>query len=341
MITLEDNCLRFHFPEVHADATCSIEFQRTLRIPDDGKDYPLPPGLDTFPLHHLDDFASSLPKKWLSRGGVIMPMHQAEAMWIGFESWRFSINDYPFTVKIATGKINAVTGETWANRLNGSPQDYLVVPEQPWLDGYCVEKGYIRQFVAMPLGEGYSTEEQITSSDEHGGVQVVVYPMKAARYEQLVKERASDRREYFLAENVRDGLFKPARLDMGLAPGGRMRQIIYDDPYGLDAWDQRHVSRCFVTIVNSAAWATITGERPPTKPPTAKQYTEAGLPWFDYYDADAKMLEGAEQLKQLKSVAIKRQEKAETPFPENESVEIDHVIRLPRGGRGQVREMTG
>jgi hypothetical protein len=31
----------------------------------------------------------------------------------------------------------------------------VVLPEQPWLDGYCVEKGYIRQFVAMPLGEGY------------------------------------------------------------------------------------------------------------------------------------------------------------------------------------------
>ena len=27
--------------------------------------------------------------------------------------------------------------------------------------------------------------------------------------------------------------------DMGLAPGGRMRQEIYEDPYGLDAWDLR------------------------------------------------------------------------------------------------------
>ena len=41
--------------------------------------------------------------------------------------------------------------------------------------------------------------------------------------------------------------------EMGLAPGGRMQQEIYDDPYGLDAWDQRHASRCFVSIVNSQA----------------------------------------------------------------------------------------
>ena len=48
-----------------------------------------------------------------------------------------------------------------------------------------------------------------------------------------------------------------AKPDMGLAPGGRMKQEIYDDPYGLDAWDQRHYSRCFVTIANSIAWARI------------------------------------------------------------------------------------
>ena len=48
-----------------------------------------------------------------------------------------------------------------------------------------------------------------------------------------------------------------AEPDMGLAPGGRIKQEIYDDPYGLDAWDQRHYSRCFVTIANSVAWAKI------------------------------------------------------------------------------------
>ena len=63
---------------------------------------------------------------------------------------------------------------------------------------------------------------------------------------------------------------------MGLAPGGRMRQEIYDDRYGLDAWDQRHSSRCFVTIANSAVWMAITGERPPTEAPTAAAYTKAG-----------------------------------------------------------------
>jgi hypothetical protein len=49
----------------------------------------------------------------------------------------------------------------------------VVVPEQPWLDGYCVEKGIIRQFVAMPLGAGYTAEEQISGKAEHGGLQIM------------------------------------------------------------------------------------------------------------------------------------------------------------------------
>jgi len=88
MITLEKDSLVFRFPEVHADAVCRIGFQRTLRIPDDGRDYPLPPGLGAFPLRHLDDHAARLPEEWRRRGGVIMPMYQAEAMWLHFGGGR-------------------------------------------------------------------------------------------------------------------------------------------------------------------------------------------------------------------------------------------------------------
>ena len=84
MITLENDRLTFRFPAVHKHAICSIDLQRTLRIPDDGANYPLPPGLGRFPLRHLDDYAGRLPPESLKRGGVIMPMHQSEALWIRF-----------------------------------------------------------------------------------------------------------------------------------------------------------------------------------------------------------------------------------------------------------------
>ena len=185
MITLENDRLIFRFPEVHKHAVCGIGLQRTLRIPDDGADYPLPPGFGRFPLRHLDDYAGRLPTDWLKRGGVIMPMHQAEALWISFDAGGRGSGDYPFALKIATGKICAVTGDTWVDHLNTGPQDYVVIPEQPWLDGYCVGKGTIRQFVAMPLGDGYTAEEQLTGAADHGGIQIVAYPMKRERYEEI------------------------------------------------------------------------------------------------------------------------------------------------------------
>jgi len=127
-------------------------------------------------------------------------------------------------------------------------------------------------------------------------------------------------------------------MDMSLAPGGRMRQEIYDDPYGLDAWDQRHASRCFVTIANSAQWIGITGERPPTEPPTAAQYTAHGLPWFDYYDGDAKTVEGAKKFGKLTSVREMGEDEGLDGWPETLLGETPRVRRLgPRDDR-PVRE---
>ena len=106
---------------------------------------------------------------------------------------------------------------------------------------------------------------------------------------------------------------------------------IYDDPYGLDAWDQRHSSRCFVSIVNSRQWQAITGERPPTQPPTAARYAEAKLPWFDYY-SDLEPVAITDKLKGVSSVAALGAQKGETPLPENETAPVGNVI--PLGSRG-------
>ena len=105
MLTVQNDKLAFQFPEVHPDAVCKIEFQRTLRLPDDNREYPLPPGLGRFPLSHVDDYAHKIPAQWVEHGGVFLPMAQAEAMWVRFSS------DYPFAVKIAAGKVNAVSGQ--------------------------------------------------------------------------------------------------------------------------------------------------------------------------------------------------------------------------------------
>jgi hypothetical protein len=337
MIELKRDSLVFNFSNVHPDANLKIDFQRTLRIPDDGEDYPLPPGLGRFPLKHVDDFADNVPQNWIEHGGVILPMYQSEALWLNFTSTFIDENDteYPFAIKIATGKINAITGAEWSNTLNGKPQDYLVVPEQPWLDGYCAEKGIIRQFVAMPLGSSYSAEEQVTGKSEYGGLQIMAFPMKRKVFEKRFEKQ--DRLE--LHEDVcYMQAPESACPDMGLAPGGRMRQEIYDDPFDINDWDTENMSRCFVHITNSLVWRAITDEEPPTIPLTSNEYNRKGLPWYDYYD-DSPALTGSGVLKELKSVIQLGKQKGDNPLPENESVKPEHVVELKNKlKKHQVRE---
>lgn len=324
MIELIYNKLVFSFPQVHKDATGSVEFQRTLRIPDDNNEYPLPPGLGAFPLFHVDDFAKKVPQNWGAHGGVFFPMYQSEAMWVNFSG------SYPMAIKIAAGKINAVTGDDWNNDIQRDPQDYIVIPEQPWLDGFCIDKGKIRQFTAMPLDKGYTAEEQITGKAEHGGLQIIAYPMKAEVYKRLF---LSNRQVYKKSLSLDDDMMMcecaAASEEMGLAPGGVMTQEIYDDPYGFDVWDLEHASRVFVHIANSEAFARITGMAPPTEPPSAEDYNNAGMPWFDYYKADAKVLSGKPKLANLDSVAAKAIKLAEKPFSDsNKSIEPKIVHKL-------------
>ncbi len=336
MIELKNDHLAFSFADVHRDARMTINFQRTLRIPDDGNSYPLPPGLGAFPMRHVDDFASRVPQAWNQRGGVMLPMYQSEALWLQLSS------SYPFAVKVATGKIDAITGESWSNGLHRDPQDYLVTPGQPWLDGYCFEQGTIHQFVAMPLGQGYTVEEQLTGEAEHGGLQIVAYPMKAAVYRKKFERQAAMSRASL---DVTMDLLSDADAcvagapDMGLAPGGRMIQEIFQDPHEFDVWETRHSSRCFVHITSSLAWRAVTGEDPPTTPLTSREYNDHGMPWFDYYDGDKTALEGAKKLAGVKSVKQMGEEKGEHPLPENETVVPKQVIKLGAGsGRDEVRE---
>lgn len=105
-------------------------------------------------------------------------------MWIKFTS------SEKFAVKLHVGGVNAVSGEpcyeteqTQNRRYkrlseNKSIQDYVVTPDQLWLDGIASADGTVRQFVAVPLGSGYTVESQITGMDLVGGLQLEVVPVK-------------------------------------------------------------------------------------------------------------------------------------------------------------------
>jgi hypothetical protein len=326
----------------------TIAFQRTLRIPDDGRTYPLPAGLGAFPLRSLDDFPATAPASWLRRGGVVLPMYQSEALWVSFSA------RYPCAVKIAAGKINAVSGAAWTAELHSEPQDYVVVPGQPWLDGFSVGEGLIRQFVAMPLGAGYSVEEQLTGRADVGGMQLQVYPLSAEAYyrDEVAPALPSSLRELFdqfFDEYIEKdepcsyqrlpSIHRLSEESMGLGAGGKMRQEIYQDPHEFADWDQTQTRRCFVHLCNSLVWRQVTGTNPPHPPLTATEYKQAAIPWFDYYRDDLKPLKGSERLASVKSVAQLGKEKNSQPLPENSSITPELIVQYGNTRRpGEIRE---
>ena len=317
MPTIEHDQLVFRFPQIEEGAIFSINFQRTLRIPDTDQIYGLPPGLGSFPLRHVEDHADKLPEQTTMRGGIILPMWQAEAMWLNFgndgQGWS---SDFPLAIKVAAGKINAVTGEAWRSGLHRRPQDYMVSPEQPWLDGFAIEKGVIRQFVAMPLGDGYSVEEQLTGEAEWGGLQISVIPLKAEVWAAEKKQRAAE-----VDVAYSGALYSPLSAPMGLAAGGKMRQVIERDPFKLKDWDLAAADRVFVTLVHAKDWKKITGEAVDNEPPCARAYSMAGLPWFEYYGKDQSALPGSAVLAGVESAASLFKQFTGATMPNSEDVE--------------------
>lgn len=330
MIEIQGNELTVSFPEIHWRAERTIQFQRTLRVPDDNQEYPLPAGLGLLSILPVDDYR--VPEHWKKRGGIFIPMYQSEAMWVSFYGFQeqFHTDDYPaypMAVKIAAGKVNAITGKPWTNELSIGPQDYLVIPNQRWLDGFSVAKNNVRQFVATPLGQGLSAEEQITGKGDWGGLQIVVYPMKASAYEKLDIDYHLQQVRRTHELHRRDN----ASCEMGFAPGGLIRQSLSADPYGINAWDTSVSSRCFVHVLNSEMYRNVTGKSAPIKPITAKDYADTGIPWFDFY-SEGDTLDGSMELADLDGIATAMANMGKS-LDDNKPIKVPKPVKLGNRSR--------
>ncbi len=272
-----------------------VSFQRTLRIPDDGRAYPLPPGLGRFPIRSCADYRNRLPDAW--RGDFFVPMHRREALWIGFDGtwWK------PSAVKVGIGGVNAVSGDRWDEDLCADPQNYLVVPDQPWLDGINSGDGSVRQFVAVPMGAGLTVEAQLTDEERVGGVQLLVFEPKPGRFPD---EAPSSRNTSSIAA---------VPQVMGIGVGGTIRQKIYPDSYGIDTWNPFRRGSFRLHHISAADFRVITRENMPSTPVDAAAYTAAGLPWFELYDENAGDIAPAKPLARTKSIReLERLGKEET-----------------------------
>ncbi|MER7110065.1 hypothetical protein [Streptomyces sp. NPDC000229] len=302
-----------------------VRFIRTLRLPESGT-HALPPGLGAFPVRRVEDFADVVPHQMRERGGVMLPVYLREAMWLSFAG-----TQEPAALQVGVGKVCAVSGERWSGRLSHGPQNYLVLPRQPWLDGINSGRGTVRQFVAVPLGLGATVEGQLTGEESWGGVQLQAFPLSgtalnAWREQQRIQaERAARARPVapqqpgsgygaapppapmaaaapMAAPAAPGGPPARAAAAMGLGVGGSMRQEVYRDDRPLSDWAEEPAGRVFVHLVTPPEWRRITGEAPPPSPVDRAAYTRAGLPWFDYYDEDATVLAPTDALGGVKPV---------------------------------------
>ena len=269
-----------------------IAFHRTLRIPDDGGHYPLPPGLGLFPITSPLQCAGSVPDEWRTPNTFLIPMYQREALWIGFE------NEWPpVAVTVAVGTVNAVSGKPAGKNLSADPQNYIVCPEQLWLDGINVGPATVRQFVAMPLGHGYTVEGAITGREEHGGIQISVFEPRSDVVLSRPTPPSGPRRAH-----------GPASRKMGIGAGGRIAQRIYSDPHGVEVWDRTSETRMWIHLVNSLAYQQMTGDPPPATPIDAATYTAHGLPWFELYEEHKHDVAAPPDLSGAKTIAERDRE---------------------------------
>lgn len=315
----------------------NANFQRTCRVPL-GQMNSLPAGLGSFPVFTVKDFRSGCPKEWRD-DGYFLPMYRQEAMWINFGRGAYNPAS-PRALIVGAGNINAVSGkpfdsskDRFAKRKKHKrvksgldirlekDQNYLVVPPQPWLDGWKAEDGKVYQFVAAEMGSGETVEGQITGEETVGGIQFIVYEPKEGQ--KLV--HATSPHEYIVGGSYGEmqscfGVAKGAHVmsllgsskslrsasvgvqAMGLGRGGEIIQKIYPDPYGLEVWKDKPTAVEVIYLVSSEDFKQITGHEAPPTPVTYEKYQQFGLPWFELHDQKYKDTEGSGIFEKLKPV---------------------------------------
>ena len=341
-----------------------ISFNRTLRIPEDGREYPLPAGFGRLPILRVEDYAKRVPEQWLEQGGFIIPLYQREALFLSFAcvAWR------PTIAKVSVGRINAISGKEHDLKIRPHRQDYVVIPEQRWLDGINSGDGIVSQFVAMPLGKGYTIEAQITDEEKFGGFQLAIFDPRTGRFPEqdpkeseaaiaALKQRALQaaalpkatvkmqqtqplsKGEISLA-SARPRASQPllAKLqteeaiidEMGIAAGGSIKQQIIEDTYGAESWDEDARRDVVIHIVNSEAFHRITGLPAPPSPITADDYSRNKIPWYSDYEEKKRVVAPAGIFKRIFSIGrIDRSRgiTSEEPLPKHE-IDSEKIVRI-------------
>ncbi len=284
----------------------TLTFHRTCRVPrGKGRINALPASLGAFPVFAVRDLPKA-PEHW-HRESHVLPMYVHEAMWMGFNR-----PERPVALLIGAGMVNAVTGARLTESLDGTKQNYLAIPPQPWLDGFKRKEGEsVYQFAAAKLGSGETAEEQILGGAEFGGLQFGLFDsniplIPASRPREYIESGGYYKDTFMLSAGFARSMRGPT--EMGLGAGGAIRQKIYLDPYVTDGrnvsdvWSNKPTKKARVYIVLASDFKELTGVDAPPSPITFATYQQQGLPWFALPDGSWGDVEGSEAVDALKPV---------------------------------------
>ncbi|KAG5747125.1 hypothetical protein H9Q69_009414 [Fusarium xylarioides] len=307
----------------------TISFMRTPRVPDNETLESFPPWLGNFPLFKTDDYADKLPASMAEKGGIFIPMHQCEAIRIGFNSKNlYAIKIFVDHVNVISGEPRIPNAETACRRrelltqwkTEKSIQDFIVTPYQTSIDGMATESGNVRQIVPMPVGSDHSVEAQMAAQDTTTDLQFEITQLDIP---------GLSLSNYSLISHVRQEASRLCRIPMHeLAlryDGVRLEDHRFPVDYGMDEGaiiEIIHLSetgqhemapapggaiseniveipgRYFrksiavavnVQILNGAAFSAITGRDLPPTPVTAAVYESLGLPFYELYEEPSRV----------------------------------------------------
>jgi hypothetical protein len=160
-----------------------ISFKRTIRVHDDGIKRTLPSGLGECKIIEKDDSARE----------YYVPLYQFEAFWINLVDQKIHTN---YAIKVGIGNedsVDIISGSKWeSGKLSQSPQNYLTVPKQYWLDGIKVADdksdlnnndniNLVRQFVVASSTNEMTIESQLLKEGKidknKGGLRLEIFKL--------------------------------------------------------------------------------------------------------------------------------------------------------------------
>lgn len=141
---------------IHNDFQITVHKTQLVEVND--KVHKLPPDLGTVKGYKVADYFC--PPTW-SKDGYFITLEENQAIYFDFQD-NEQCACLPFIQKVNPITLEQINIEKGLSKEH--MQNYLVCPDQKWLDGYCNESGVVYQFLITKEGLGFAVSENVLPS---------------------------------------------------------------------------------------------------------------------------------------------------------------------------------